>query len=167
MASTLCRECGERFQVKPRAGRDTYRRRSTNRPPAYPFARYCSQKCRKAASRKRLLDRSGVTDTPVGSAGRSGVTSPSQNTETIEVFSPEKTVLDQPKGRLTLWRWYQRLDGSCDLYCDSEMTTRHVARIARRGGCYRLAKPSDLTSAVWTERPAAERAVRNLLRKAA
>jgi hypothetical protein len=50
--STLCRECGGRFQVKPSAGRDTYRRRKLG-DPTYPFARYCSSRCRKAASRKR------------------------------------------------------------------------------------------------------------------
>ena len=63
-----------------------------------------------------------------------------------------------------LWRWYERLDGSCDLYCDTERTMRHMARIVRRSRRYQLAKPSDLTSAVWTERLVAQRAVRSLIR---
>src|SRR5262245_44137234 len=59
--STTCRQCGERFQVKPRAGRDTYRRRKPG-DPTYPLARYCSSGCKQAAYRRR----SAVTNTPVG-----------------------------------------------------------------------------------------------------
>ena len=62
------------------------------------------------------------------------------------------------------WRWYERLDGSCDLYCDSEMNTRHVARIVWRNGSYRLDKPSGLTSEVWADCRVAWDAVRSLVR---
>ena len=162
--STTCRQCGERFTVQPRAGRNTQRRRGGSRKISYPLARYCSSRCKMAASRARRIPSSAVTKADGGSYGRSAVTSPKQHIENTNEFLTKKTVLGQPKGRLTFWRWYERLDGSCDLYRDTETTMRHMARIIRRGSRYQLVKPSDLTSAVWTERLVAQRAVRSLVR---
>src|SRR5262245_57039952 len=160
--STTCRHCGERFRVLPRAGRNTKRRQGEGRKVSYPFARYCSSRCRKAASRKRS---SAVTLGDGGIVPRSAVTLPAEHIENISEFSAKKTVLGQPKGRLTFWRWYKRLDGSSDLYCDTQTAMRHMARIVRRDGHYCLVKPSDLTSAVWADLSAAQHAVRNLVRK--
>src|SRR5262249_49561304 len=160
--STTCRQCGERFQVKPRAGRDTYRRRKPG-DPTYPLARYCSSGCKQAAYRRR----SAVTNTPVGTTAFSAVTSPSRHIENTNEFLSKKTVLGRREERLTFWRWYERLDGSYDLYRDTETDMCHVARIVRRDGRYQLVKPAHLTSAVWTDRLAAQRAVRGLIKKAA
>jgi hypothetical protein len=176
--STVCRnpDCKKRFEVNARAGRNTYRRRSGKRPPKYPHARYCSDRCRKAASRARLAARtplrgavsasSGVTGFFGGTDTLSGVTSPPRPIDIIEEFSTRKTVLGRPKGSPVLWRWYQRLDGSSDLYCDTETSMRHVARIVRRDGQYFCAKPSGMPDA-WATCAAAQLAVRSKLKRPA
>src|SRR5262249_30041057 len=62
-----------------------------------------------------------------------------------------------------VWRWYERLDGSHDLYHDTEADTHHVARIIRRDGGYCLTKPGAFASTIWTDCGAARRAARQLL----
>jgi hypothetical protein len=109
---------------------------------------------------------SGVTGFPRGTDTLSGVTSPPRPIDIIEEFSTRKTILGRPKGGLALWRWYQRLDGSSDLYCDTETSMRHVARIVRRDGQYFCAKPSGMTDA-WATCAAAQRAVRSKFKRAA
>jgi hypothetical protein len=66
-----------------------------------------------------------------------------------------------------LWRWYDRLDGSSDLYCDGLMDSQHVARLVFGGGSFRLSKPDDLTAETWLTRDAAHEAVRSKLKRLA
>ena len=137
MRTTTCGYCRDLFRPK----------RST--------AVYCSDTCRKAASRQRQakerprdVRESLVTLTPADTPPLAPVT----------LTEPIPRVSKPPS-----WRWYERLDGSCDLYRDTETTTRHVARIVRRNGGYRLDKPSGLTSEVWGDWSAAWDAVRSLI----
>ena len=158
---TRCRQCGETFTPALRAGKDT-RRGRLDRVRSLTAAQFCSARCKQANYRWRkshVLSRNGNGGL---TAPFSAVTRPLENIENTSEFSTISEGARRPQ-----WRWCERLDGSCDLYCDTETNMRHVARIVRRDGHYRLAKPSDLASAVWTERQGAQRAVRNLVRKAA
>jgi hypothetical protein len=122
-----------------------------------------------AASRERARKRvsSGVTDTPAGTTGLSAVTVPSRHIDNIEEFSTERTVLGPQNQPIRLWRWYERLDGSSDLYCDEiGVGSKHVARLVRNGAGFQLAKPADLTVETWTTRSAAHHVVRKMLGQA-
>ena len=143
MTTTTCGYCRDLFRPK----------RST--------AVYCSDACRKAASRKRGLPTNGAGQRP-GEAVEGLVTLTPSDTPPLAPVTLTEPISRAPDS--ALWRWYERLDGSCDLYRDTETTMRHKARIIRRGSRYQLVKPSDLTSAVWTERLVAQRAVRSLVR---
>jgi len=158
--TTLCRWCGKRFEVKFRAGRNTYRRHRS-KTDKHSFALYCSDACRKAASRKRLGTRSSVTNADMGPTVRSTVTSPLRLVDIVEDSSTKKTVLDRPEQRF--WVWRDRLDGSSDLYCDTFTTSQHVARIVWCNGAFHLTKP-DVPSPSWTTRAAAQRAVKAIAR---
>ena len=158
--STTCRYCGDRFTVQPRAGRNTARRRGGPGKVSYPLARYCSSRCKMAASRARRIPSSAVTESHGGRVYRSAVTSPQLPIENTNEFRAKKTGPGRLKGCLTFWRWYERLDGSSDLYCDTETTMRHVARVVRNGGRFRLVKP--LTNETWLTRKEAHSAGRKL-----
>ena len=124
MTTTTCGYCRDLFRPK----------RST--------AVYCSDTCRKAASRQRQAKER-----------------PRDVRESLVTLTEPIPRVSKPPS----WRWYERLDGSCDLYRDTETTMRHVARIVRRNGGYRLDKPSGLTSEVWGDCRAAWDAVRSLI----
>src|SRR5262249_25781105 len=133
--------------------------------PKRSTALYHSDACRVAASRQRQLE------SPInGGLGQAG-----EVQDGLVTLSPAAT---PPLAPVTLtasilsasepaWRWYGRLDGSCDLYADTETTTRHVARLVRRDGRYRLTKPAHLATITWAEHAAAQDAVCNLVGKAA
>ena len=143
MRTTTCGYCRDLFRPK----------RST--------AVYCSDACRKAASRKRGLPTNGAGQRP-GEAVEGLVTLTPSDTPPLAPVTLTEPISRAPDS--ALWRWYERLDGSCDLYCDTERTTRHVARVVWRNGSYRLDKPSGLTSEVWADCRAAWDAVRSLVR---
>src|SRR5262249_22471506 len=67
------------------------------------------------------------------------------------------------RGLGIVWRWCERLDGSGDLYRDSETSMEHMARIVRRDGLFHLAKP--VLHRTWETREKAERGVRKLLKE--
>src|SRR5262249_8964235 len=102
--------------------------------PQRSTARFCGGRCRLAFHRagrrpgrhhNAFLSVSGDLATP----------------DTGFPFETLKT--QQPcESKQPSWRWYDRLDGSSDLYCDTETTTAHVARIVRRDGSFHLAKPA-------------------------
>ena len=61
MTSVSCRQCGSKFALTPRAGRDTHRSRS-GRARSFTDAQFCSRKCKQANYRwRRSQGRSAVT----------------------------------------------------------------------------------------------------------
>jgi len=125
--------------------------------PKRSTGRYCSDACRKAASRKRQSPINGAVEQAEKAQDGLVTLNPVDTPPLVPV------TLKTPEPWGFFWRWYDRLDGSCDLYRDSDTTMRHVARIVGRNGCYHLDKPSNLISTVWTERLAAQDAVRSLI----
>ena len=79
--------------------------------------------------------------------------------------SPASITLKTPEIRASKpsWQWRERLDGSCDLYRDTETDTRHVARIVRKLNYYYCAKPAGQNTR-WPDRPSALSAVRHMVR---
>jgi hypothetical protein len=152
-ATAVCPECGERFS-RGRYG-NRFQRSDT---PLHERGRYCKPSCRQAAYRRRKAIRNdvphsqrnaprSVTPDGEGTDVRRSVTTLEIQQRFQEALPPEKESLG------TVWRWYERLDGSSDLYCDElGVGSRHVARIVRDGAGFRMAKPGDLTAEtrVWT-----------------
>lgn len=146
-----CQHCRKPFQP----------RRST--------ARFCNSRCRLSAHRGLPPDRGGGTarrkaqNAFLSVSGTHGTRGTANDFETLKTQQPSAS-----KTASRLWRWYERLDGSGDLYCDIEgESSRHVARLVRDGGRYRLTKPAHLATEAWDTRADAEKAVRNKLKRAA
>ena len=141
MTIANCQHCEQPFK----------RRRST--------ARFCGGRCRLAFHRKGGARRRG--------RHHNAFVSVSGSLATLDTGIPFETLrTQQPReSKEPLWRWYERLDGSGDLYRDTETTMAHVARIVPRDGRFHLTKP--LLGATWQTRAEAERGVRKLLRTAA
>ena len=131
--------------------------------PKRSTGRYCSDACRKAASRKRQSPINGAVE-QAEKAQDGLVTLNPVDTPPLVPVTLTVSILPALE---PAWRWYERLDGSCDLYADTETTTRHVARLIRRDGRYRLTKPAHLATITWAEHAAAQDAVCNLVGKAA
>lgn len=170
-ATAVCLECGERFTRAYRglpsrgirAATGSARRRHTGR-------RYCSDACKQIGyRRRRAFERTrAYHPTSLRKREKRTVTlSPPpalQATVTLAEIRKEIQCPPRPKkrGSPRFWRWCERLDGSGDLYCDTEITMEHVARIVRRDGLFHLAKPA--LPMTWETRAKAERGVRELLR---
>src|SRR5262245_30288512 len=96
MSTIACRVCGERFHPSRRAGRNTGRGRRT-REASYTAARYCSDRCRKAASRARFSRDQQTEKTAPPTIPFSAVTSPLQAIEISREIPTKKTIEHHPK----------------------------------------------------------------------
>jgi hypothetical protein len=114
--TAICQECGERFVLNRRQGRNSGRRRPGRSKASRMCARYCSNRCRQAAYRKRIRRNARATEIgPQKGGGRSAlsaVTPPLEATEIAKEFSVENTDLGRSKYGFTIvpdarWR------GSC------------------------------------------------------
>src|SRR5262245_26420361 len=74
--TAVCRRCGDRFELNRRAGRNSERRGLGSAPAKSRTARYCSDRCRKAASRDRISRDRDRVKTAAGTIPLSGVTAP-------------------------------------------------------------------------------------------
>jgi hypothetical protein len=173
--TTTCLECGKRFErgyrgqpqrgIRTAAGRE--RRRHTG-------GEYCCDAHRQIGYRRRKAIREGRPYHATSLKRRPrGVTlsRPPTTLQTSVTLAEIRKEIQGPaitkkRGLPRAWRWYERLDGSGDLYCDVEdVGSHHMGRIVRAGDGYRATKP--VMAETWATRKAAENAVRNQVRRAA
>jgi hypothetical protein len=169
-ATAVCAnpDCNERFAVPRHSGR--YQRTSKRRIKS---ARYCSPSCRQAVYIARRAIRAGVPHSERHRAFRGARTSVTQSADSTNVRTSVTHALQdidftsKNRGQKTSpgWHfvWCERLDGSLDLYCDTDVTSRQLARVVRRDGRYRLSEPSDLPPLEWATKKAAQQAVCKLV----
>jgi len=170
-ATATCEVCDKRFERAyrglPQRGIGAATGRARRR---HDGGRYCSRACQQIAYRTRRAFEAGKAYHPTSLRKRKRTVTLSHTPTTLQATV---TLAEIPKqiqtpasakkrGLGIVWRWCERLDGSGDLYRDTEITTAHVARIVRRDGLFHLAKPA--LHRTWETRDKAQREVKKLLK---
>jgi hypothetical protein len=132
-ATTTCAHCGNRFE---RGRRQNQHRRADG--ARHQGGRYCTDKCRKRASRARLQRRSASVTTgaklsvtePPGTIPHASVTSTTQPIETKAEFSTEKTVLGHQEREFLPAPEPRVLDGLPDAFPNGQGGTVHALHAA-------------------------------------
>src|SRR5262249_10501970 len=136
--TATCLECGKRFKRGYRALPNRgVRTAAAGARRWHAGGQYCCAAHRQIGYRRRKAIEKGLAYHPTSLKKRPRSVTLSHPPTTLQASVTLGEIHKEIQGPATakkrgvghVWRWYERLDGSHDLYHDTEADTHHVARI--------------------------------------